>query len=156
MADTVETRLAVLEREINQFSGLFDRLDTTIEKLTDVSTAIKQLLAIHEIKIAQHETTHRDVYDELEKRRTESHQQHIATQDKMITMESNFKKEIDDVERRITSELKDMRNDQKIFIESISKRTSTIEKWRWIVIGGAATVGWLISAAPKILELLVK
>lgn len=75
MADeSVETRVAVIERDIDNISAFFDRLDTAMEKLTDVSVSVKELLAVHELKINQageadtelyhlHEANKKDIVD---------------------------------------------------------------------------------------------
>ena len=52
MADQdVVTKLAILERDISQITTLFEKLDVTIDKLSQVSTQINQLLAVHDEKI---------------------------------------------------------------------------------------------------------
>lgn len=156
MSQTIETRVTVLEKEINQVTGLFGRLDTTIDKLSDVSSSIKQLLAVHETKLTQHEKTHRDVYDEIERRRKESTEQHIALQKEMATMTSNFKKEIEDVERKITDELKCMRDEQKkelegiktsfsTSLESVSSKTNKVYDWKTMVMGGGIVLMFFIN-----------
>lgn len=156
MSQTIETRVTVLEKEINQVTGLFGRLDTTIEKLSDVSNSIKQLLAVHETKLTQHEQTHRDVYDEIERRRKESTDQHIAIQKEIAAMQSNFKKEIDEVERKITEELKNMRTEQKqemetiktsfsTSLESVSKKTNSVYDWKTMLIGGGIVLMFIIN-----------
>lgn len=141
----IETKIALLEKELSQISGLFERLDTTIEKLTEVSSTIRQLLAVHETKINQHDQTHRDIYAEIEKRRVDSIAQHNLTQTSITAMEMNFKKELDTLEKSITDELKSLRKDQSDGLEAISKRTQTVEKWRWIITGGILVVSWVVS-----------
>jgi len=131
---TVETRLALLEKEISQVSGLFDRLDTTIEKLSDVSSTIKQLLAVHETKINTHDDIHKDVYKEIDKTND-------LINTKMATMETNVKKDIED----LTKEIKGLRAEHIDALEKLSKRTRTIENWRWTILGGVAIISWLLS-----------
>lgn len=53
MSLDLEKKLASLERDFSQMSGFFDRLDKTMEKLTDISSSIKELLAVHEVRINQ-------------------------------------------------------------------------------------------------------
>lgn len=132
MTQTIETRVTVLEKEINQVTGLFGRLDTTIDKLSDVSSSIKQLLAVHETKLNQHEQTHRDVYDEIERRRKESTDQHIAIQKEIATMQTKFKQEIDELERRITEKITDLGKS----IDTVSNKTNKVYDWKTMVGGG--------------------
>jgi chromosome segregation ATPase len=144
MTTTIETRVAVIERELSQITGLFDRLDTTIDKLSDVSNSIKQLLAVHETKLSQHEQTHRDVYDELERRRADTTAQHAAIQGQMTTMQQNFKKEIEDVEKKITTQITELSDKQTKMFEGISSRTKVIENWRWVIIGAGMVLFYII------------
>jgi len=63
MADELlETRVAVVERDIDNISKFFDRLDTAMEKMTDVSVSVKELLAVHEIKLTQATEADQDLY----------------------------------------------------------------------------------------------
>ena len=48
-------KIAEIKKDVENVSTLNSRLDTAIEKLTDVSTSIKQMLAVHEEKIARQE-----------------------------------------------------------------------------------------------------
>ena len=45
----------LLRRDIDRLSGLFGRLDVTIEKLTEVSNNVSRMLAVHENRISQQE-----------------------------------------------------------------------------------------------------
>ena len=51
----IKVQLAGLKKDIENVSNLNSRLDTAIEKLTDVSTSIKSMLAVHEEKIQRQE-----------------------------------------------------------------------------------------------------
>ena len=49
------TSIEVLRTEIEQNSLVHKRLDTAIEKLTNISSSIKSMLAVHEEKLSQAE-----------------------------------------------------------------------------------------------------
>ncbi len=48
---TNETRITMLERDIAQTTLVTSKLESTIERLVDISTSLKQIIAIHEIKL---------------------------------------------------------------------------------------------------------
>ena len=48
--------MAELDRDVQHLYIVIDKLDTAIEKLSDVSTDIKQILAVHEQRLDQTET----------------------------------------------------------------------------------------------------
>lgn len=52
-----DTRLALIEQRIDDFSDILSKLDNTIDKLSDVNSNIIKMLAIHEEKVTQSEKT---------------------------------------------------------------------------------------------------
>ena len=57
--------------------------------------------------------------------------------------------------KNVASELKEMRLDQKeqhqLMMEKvidIDKRLMAIEKWRWLLMGGAIVVGYILAHTP--------
>lgn len=58
-------KIAVLEKDISQIIGLFQKLDTTIDKLSEVSSSIKQMIAIHEVRLNQQEKTNDKVTNDF-------------------------------------------------------------------------------------------
>jgi hypothetical protein len=57
-----------LKKDIEASNNLNVRLDTAIEKLTDVSTSIKSMLAVHEEKISRQEQIDEIIFDKLKER----------------------------------------------------------------------------------------
>lgn len=69
--DLLETRVAVIEREVFQFSKVFDKFDQTIDKLTDVTHAIEKMLPLMALQISDQEKSSEVLdkkYDKLEAR----------------------------------------------------------------------------------------
>ena len=51
----INTEVALLKKEVSDIKVIFSRLDVAIEKITDVSTCVNRMLAVHEEKIANAE-----------------------------------------------------------------------------------------------------
>lgn len=73
-AQQQDTKISSIEKDISQIVGLFHKLDATIDKLSDVSASIKQMIAIHEVRFTQQEKVNdqikgdfKEVNDEVEK-----------------------------------------------------------------------------------------
>ncbi len=49
----ITTELQILKNEVEQVSTVTTKLDTAIDKLTDISGSIKSMLAVHEEKLSK-------------------------------------------------------------------------------------------------------
>lgn len=52
-----ELKIAILEQKVNNFYGLLTKIDSAIDKLSEVNTNIIKMLAVHDEKISQNEKT---------------------------------------------------------------------------------------------------
>ena len=131
MADNniVDLRVEIegIKRDLKNVSNINDRLDTAIEKLTDVSSCIKSMLAVHEEKITKQEKTDEIIFDKIKDRA-----------DEIDSVYRELQREINQVERRLLIEIKALRND-------IGGRVSMLEKARWILLGAAIVVIFLLT-----------
>jgi|TARA_E500000081_G_C5937423_1_gene263431 chromosome segregation ATPase len=133
----LKVELTGLKKDIENTQNLNSRLDTAIEKLTDVSTSIKQMLAVHEEKISRQEQIDEVIFDKLKERAGE-----------IDTVHRELSKEIQQVEKRLLIEMKQIKLD-------IGSRVGILEKYRWLIMGGAIVVGWFIALnGHEILEMM--
>jgi|TARA_B100001094_G_scaffold38086_1_gene32411 hypothetical protein len=132
MSDTdVKVQITGLKKDIENVTNLNVRLDTAIEKLTDVSTCIKQMLAVHEEKISRQEQIDDIIFEKLKERAGEIDNVH-----------KELSKEIQQVEKRLLIEMKQIKLD-------IGSRVGILEKYKWLVLGGAIVIGWVFSTNFK-------
>jgi chromosome segregation ATPase len=133
----LETKVKLLEKEIHDRKGVFQRLDIAIEKLTDVSNSIHRMLAVHEEKIARQEDAILDAEGLIETRRLELTMKidelhsRITTNTKEIMTAASAQHEAQN------KEIQKLRND-------LTARVGVLEKWRWLIIGGSIVTGFLL------------
>ena len=60
-----------IKKDLENVSSINSRLDMAIEKLADVSSSIKSMLAVHEEKIAQQERTDEIIFEKIKDRAEE-------------------------------------------------------------------------------------
>ena len=92
--------IAGLKKDVEQVNQIHNRLDTAIDKLTDVSTSIKQMLAVHEEKISRQEQTDEVIFTKLRERQLE-----------IDTVYKELQKEIQQTEKRLLIEIKSLKLD---------------------------------------------
>ena len=123
----IRVELEGIKRDLENVGNINTRLDTAIEKLTDVSTSIKSMLAVHEVKIERQEKTDEIIFEKIKDRA-----------DEIDSVYRELQREISQVERRLLIEIKALRND-------IGSRVSMLEKLRWILLGAAIVIVVLVS-----------
>ena len=123
----IRIQLESLRKDIENVNSINTRLDTAIDKLTDVSTSIKSMLAVHEEKIQRQEQIDDVIFTKLKDRA-----------DEITDVYRELKRDIDLTEKRLINEIKALRND-------IGSRVGVLEKYRWIILGGFIAIGWILS-----------
>ena len=123
----IRVELATLKQELENVNSIQGRLDTAIDKLTDVSTSIKSMLAVHEEKIQRQEQVDDIIFRKIKDRDSE-----------IDEVFRDLQREMDQVEKRLLNEIRSLRND-------IGSRVGVLEKYRWIILGGFLAIGWILS-----------
>ena len=129
MPDTTEIKVDIesLKKDIENVNTIHNRLDTAIDKLTDVSTSIKSMLAVHEEKIARQEKIDEIIFEKLKDRA-----------DEISDVYRELKKDVEMSEKRLLIEIKSLKND-------IGARVGVLERYKWLILGGAIVIGWVLS-----------
>ena len=63
-----QVQLESLRKDVEAVNNINTRLDTAIDKLTDVSTSIKSMLAVHEEKINKQEQVDEVIFNKIRDR----------------------------------------------------------------------------------------
>jgi chromosome segregation ATPase len=132
---TVDLRVEIegIKKDLENVGNINNRLDTAIEKLTDVSTSIKSMLAVHEVKIDRQEKTDEIIFEKIKDRA-----------DEIDSVYRELQREINQIERRLLIEIKALRND-------IGSRVGMLEKLKWILFGAAIVLVIIITKDFKTL-----
>ena len=134
MEADINTEVALLKKEVSDIKVIFSRLDVAIEKITDVSSCVNRMLAVHEEKIANAEEA-------------------------QIKANTEFTTDIKELHSRVTSNYKELtemitlqHKEQALHIQQLQNdlngRVGLLEKWRWLIIGGAIVVGFALQKMP--------
>ena len=129
MPDTTDIKVDIesLKKDIENMNTINGRIDTAIDKLTDVSTSIKSMLAVHEEKIQRQEKIDEVIFDKLKDRA-----------DEISDVYRELKRDVEMSEKRLLIEIKSLKND-------IGARVGVLERYKWLILGGAIVIGWIMS-----------
>lgn len=128
----LQTELELVKKDITNMHSVMTKLDTAIDKLSEVATSLNKMLAVQESRLDSHERNFTDsiqiVHDRIEKHK-------LQVDD-----------EIEDSYKEIMNEIRELKQAQMDHHNSVSERLTKLEQWRFIMIGGAVVVGFLLSS----------
>lgn len=139
-----------LQKDMAQVGVLVDRLDVTIEKLTEVSSTVSQLLAVQGSRLEFHEKVQEKLQDLVEKRRQETEESIKDVYNRIEKVEKDLQNDMESTENKIITKIEEMQKSgtaqhEKIN-QSITDRMNRLEKWMWTALGGAAVILWFINS----------
>ena len=128
----IELDVELLKKEVSDMKEIHGRLDTAITKITDVSNCINRMLAVHEEKISQQEEV-------------------------QIRQASEFTNDVKELHSRITTSTKELTElmtkqhyeadaEMRRLRIDVTNRVGTLEKWKYLVIGGSIFIGFALNA----------
>lgn len=152
-----------IESEVEVLKSVVSKLDTSIEKIAQVSGDIGKILAVHEQRL--------DSIEKISDQRTEEIKElhsRITTQtreivEKITDMEHRLevkmrengmaaKEQHKEIQEEIQKDINSI-GDQ---VTSIDTRVDSLERWKWWIMGAAITVGFILGNALDVARILVK
>ena len=128
--ETLDTNVKILQKDIITFQQMLEKYDTTIVKITDVMNKFDKIIAVQESKIETQEKSIEIVHKRIDDMKDELHEE----------FNSHY--------HTILEEIKDLHKTQRVHASEMSRRVDALEKWRYLVMGGAVALGFLLSKVP--------
>lgn len=77
------TKVALLERDMSRINLILEKLDATIDKLSDFSSSIKELLAVHDHKLQMQLNVNEEIFNVIKELKEENHREHLETKEQI-------------------------------------------------------------------------
>jgi predicted RNase H-like nuclease (RuvC/YqgF family) len=133
------------DMQYSLFENRQTKIEDAITKLTEISSDLNKMIAVHELRITQQEKIMDGLEDILERRREEA-------DSKLRIVYETMRAE----DRIVISEIAKLRKEGEEQFEELSKKISAMEKFMFSYMGGIAILGFLIAYGHKILEVILK
>ena len=122
----LELKIGLLGKDVEQTDRLCEKLSESIAKIQELNVNIMQMITLHEQRHEQHEKVESDLKEDIK----------------------DLHDRIDQVERHISARIDALRNDLINHKQQdrgrIPEMLAEIEKYKWMILGGALALGWLI------------
>ena len=106
---------------------LLQKLDTTADKLGDLTVTITRLCTLQE----------------------QQDKEDTVVREEIKTLHKRVSVEIEESESRVTDQIKQLREENTTQHREFNERLRLIENLRWLVMGGAIVLGVILSHLPK-------
>jgi hypothetical protein len=126
MVNELKTEVAVLQSVVY-------KIDSAVAEIAKSSTEVTRLLAVHDSRIGNLEFGSRETSTDVRE-----------LYKKMNENTKEIVEKLEDMEERIELKLKEHSDKSVSQHNSISDRLSVLENWKWMVVGSAVAVGFLI------------
>jgi monomeric isocitrate dehydrogenase len=137
--------VASLQKDMAQVGTLVDRLDVTIEKLTEVSSTVSQLLAVQGNRLEFHEKVQERLEKMVEERRNETEKNIKDVYARIEKVEKDLQEDMDESYSKIAAKIEQLRSEGTDQHKILNDRMTRMEKWMWMLVGGGIVIGTLIN-----------
>lgn len=120
-----------------------EKIESAIERLTDISSDLKSMIAVQESRLTQHEKQAEVIEIKLEKRREE--------------LDSKLKDVYDTIrtqDKAILEEIKAVREEQNRHYTCLNEKIAAIQKYIWMAVGAGTVLGYGFSFVTAFFKIL--
>lgn len=144
-----------IETEVEVLKSVVSKLDTSIEKITQVSGDIGKILAVHEQRLDSIEKVSEYRNEEIKEIHSRITTQTREVVEKIDQLQSRLehkmnasavaaKEQHESIQKEIQQDLQKVASTLDKDIKEVTKRVDVLENWRWMIVGGAIVFGFVV------------
>lgn len=141
-------RVSVTETKVDSHEKHLDRVDASLEKLTEVSISLKEIVKHQDHNLRSTKAALANVDAQFARRDIEINSMLEHVRGEVDLKIAKIEKELIDEVTKVSTAVSDMKN-------TLSQSTSFFEKWKWVIIGGGGVLFFIFDKLP-IIEIFVK
>ena len=133
----LELKVELLNKDVQLNDKLCSKLSESIAKIQELNVNIMQMITLHQQRHEQHEEAEQDLKDDIK----ELHS-------RITSVNREMHERMDLVERHISERIDALRSDlinhKKQDGNKVRDAIQEIDRYKWMILGGALALGWLI------------
>ena len=137
----IKVDIELLKKDVVTMSALLEKFDTTIDKMQEIASNLSKMISLQEQRLENQEKVTAEVQSVLEMRRIEHNTNIKEVYSRIDTVNKELTDKIEDTERAILAELKQLREDIQKEDRGITSRIGQIEMWKY---GAVAIITFLL------------
>lgn len=141
----VKLEIGLIKKDIVSVNEICKKLDTTIDKLEELTASITRMISLHDQKLEYQEKKDQELDRLIELRRTELLADIKELHSRITTVNKELTAQIEHTEHKITQEIKALKDCITINQNNSNNVIEQIQRWKWMILGGLAAFTWLVS-----------
>lgn len=142
--NTLKTDVEIIKRDISSVQNFSNKIEDVIEKMAEVSNSITKMLIVHENKLQNHDQLIDGLKVSISERKVDF-EKHVEMLHKRITdMKEETHQEREKYHKEVIAALKDIADSNRV----LDQRITTLEQWKWYVLGVAGILGFVLAQIP--------
>lgn len=144
-----------IEAEVQVLKSVVTKLDTSIEKIAQVSGDIGKILAVHEQrldsidKLSEHRTEEiKDIHSRITTQTREVvekiDQLQTRIEHKMNAAAVASKDQHEAIQKAVQEDIQKVADQLDNDIKEVTERVNVLERWRWMIVGGSIVIGYVL------------
>ena len=133
----IRLQLGLLKKDNEMVVNITNKFSESIDKIQEMNSNLLRMIALHDQKHDSHNKTENELKEDIK----ELHS-------RITTVNREIHERIDEVERHISGRIDELRSDlikhAKTDPTRLSNALAEIDKYKWMILGGALALGWLI------------
>lgn len=155
VANEMDNRIEIelLKKDVTTMSALLEKFDTTIDKMQEIASSLSKMVSLQEQRLENQEKITSEVQSILEMRRLEHNNNIKDIYNRINTVNKELTDKIEDTEKTILTELQAIRAKLENDKQSFGSRLTSVEMWKYTVVGGIILVSFIIGNISDIIKL---
>lgn len=144
-----------MDAEVQVLKSVVTKLDTSIEKITQVSGDIGKILAVHEQrldvieKVSEYRNEEiKDIHSRITTQTREVvekiDQLQTRIEHKMNAAAVASKDQHDAIKQAVQADIAEVAKTLDDDIKEVTERVNVLERWRWMIVGGSIVIGYVL------------
>lgn len=145
-----------IEFELEVLKSVVNKLDTSLDKISDVSNNIGKLLAVHDERIGQLERVSEKRVDDIKEIHSRISTQTREIVEKISALETSLENRMAEGAKNSAAQHREIQKEIKADVAKLDTRLGVLENWRWYILGGVAVIGYILGNLTDIAKFLAK
>lgn len=149
--NSIKLQIGLMEKDVNSLGKLCDKLTESIERVQELNVSFMKMLSVYDHKHLTHDTIESDIKVDIKELHSRISTVNREFNVRITKLEHNLSGKLDSLRTELLEQDTTLQEKQDI---KVNNTLGEFTKYKWMIIGGAAVLGWLIGNIGNITKFI--